>query len=313
MRSPVLPGYYADPNIAVYGGLYYIYATTDGFASWGGNVFYVWKSRDLVTWTRSSQPILILAGTNGTVPWADGNAWAPTITHRNERYYFYFSGDNPTYQRKTIGAAVSVSPEGPFNAEPGAMILNNEDLTTNQAIDPVAFRDPVSGKYYLFWGNGSPLMVELSDDMVSINKSTLRAVEGLTDFREGTFINYRKGLYHITYSIDDTGSENYRVGYATSRKIEGPYTYQGIILQKDPSQGILATGHNSIIKIPGTDKWYIAYHRFHIPGGNGTHRETTIDRVEFDPVTGLMRPVIPTLSSVDAETVPAWPERVQHY
>ena len=29
-------------------------------------------------------------------------------------------------------------------------------------------------------------------------------------------MNYRDGLYHMTYSIDDTGSENYRVGYATA-------------------------------------------------------------------------------------------------
>ncbi len=42
--SPALPGYYADPNIAVFGETYYIYATTDGVPGWGGNEFYVWKS-----------------------------------------------------------------------------------------------------------------------------------------------------------------------------------------------------------------------------------------------------------------------------
>lgn len=33
-----LPGYYADPNIAVYGSNYYLYPTTDGFPGWGGQV-----------------------------------------------------------------------------------------------------------------------------------------------------------------------------------------------------------------------------------------------------------------------------------
>jgi len=33
-------------------------------------------------------------------------------------------------------------------------------------------------------------------------------------------------------------------------------------LAKDPAQGILATGHSSIIQVPVTDDWYIAYHRF---------------------------------------------------
>lgn len=183
------------------------------------------------------------------------------------------------------------------------MILNNEAITTNQAIDPAAFKDPTTGKYYLFWGNGNPLFAELGDDMVSINQNTIQSISGLTDFREGIFIVYRKGLYHITYSIDDTGSENYRVGYATSTNVAGPWTYQGVVLQKDPSQGILATGHDSIVNVPGTDDWYIAYHRFAIPGGDGTHRETTIDRVHFDGKTGLMQTIIPTLSSVGPETI----------
>ena len=43
-RNPSLTGYYADPNIAVFGDTYYIYATTDGTPGWGGNEFYVWKS-----------------------------------------------------------------------------------------------------------------------------------------------------------------------------------------------------------------------------------------------------------------------------
>ncbi|KAK5625469.1 hypothetical protein RRF57_001185 [Xylaria bambusicola] len=43
-NSPALIGYNADPNIAVFGDTYYIYPTTDGFPSWGGQTFYWWKS-----------------------------------------------------------------------------------------------------------------------------------------------------------------------------------------------------------------------------------------------------------------------------
>jgi hypothetical protein len=302
--SPVLPGLYADPNIAIFDGNYYIYATTDGFPGWGGNVFYVWKSSDLVTWTRAETPFLTLNGTDdGNVPWATGNAWAPTITERDGKYYFYHSGENPTYNHKTIGVAVADSPEGPFTAQPTAMITNTESVKTNQAIDPAAFKDPVTGKYYLFWGNGVPLYAELADDMVSLKSGSTRVISGLTDLREGLFVNYREGLYHLTYSIDDTGSENYRVGYATATSIDGPWTYHGLVLEKRPELGILATGHNSIVNVPGTDDWYMAYHRFMIPDGDGTHRETTIDRVYFDKETGLMKPVVPTLESVPAQTI----------
>jgi beta-xylosidase len=308
VNTPVLPGLYADPNIAVFGDTYYIYATTDGYAGWGGKDFYVWKSKNLVDWTRSEQPFLTLDGENGNVPWASGNAWAPTIIERDGKYYFYFSGHNPTYNRKTIGVAVADSPEGPFVAQPAAMILNNEAVTSGQAIDPAAFHDPVSGKYYLAWGNGSPVIAELNDDMVSIKAGTYQRINGLTDFREGVFLNYRDGLYHLTYSIDDTGSENYRIGYATSTSIDGPWTYRGVILQKDLSLGIKATGHSSIINVPGTDDWYIAYHRFAIDGtGDGQHRETTIDKLTIGE-DGLFQTVQPTLTGVAPQTISLTPD-----
>ncbi|KAF1830191.1 Arabinanase/levansucrase/invertase [Decorospora gaudefroyi] len=302
-KSPVLPGYYADPNIAIFGRNYYIYATTDGVPGWGGNKFYVWKSPDLVSWTRSTKPILTLDGTNGNVPWATGSAWAPTIIERGGKYYFYFSGQNPTYNRKTIGVAVASSPEGPFAAQPTAFLLNDERPTTGQAIDAATFKDPTSGKYYLFWGNGTPaLYAELADDMLSLRSGTTRAIAGLTDFREGLFVNYRRGLFHLTYSIDDTRSENYRVGYATSASVDGPWTFRGVILKKDVSKGILGSGHSSIMNVPGTDDWYICYHRFAIPGGNGTMREVTIDRVYFDD-KGFIKPVVPTLTSVAPQSI----------
>ncbi|GAA1059997.1 family 43 glycosylhydrolase [Agromyces bracchium] len=302
MASPVLPGLYADPNIAVFGDTYYLYATSDGYAGWGGKDFYVWTSKDLVDWERSAEPILTLDGANGDVPWATGNAWAPTIIERDGKYYFYFSGHNAELNRKTIGVAVADDPAGPFVAQPTAMITNGEAVKSGQAIDPAAFRDPVTGKHYLFWGNGSPVYAELNDDMVSIKPETIRTMTGLTSYREGSFVNYRDGLYHLTYSIDDTGSENYRVGYATATSVDGPWTYRGVILQKDLSLGIKGTGHNSVLNIPGTDDWVIAYHRFGMPGGDGTHRETTIDRLEFG-ADGLMQVVTPTLESVAPQAV----------
>ncbi|WP_051197096.1 family 43 glycosylhydrolase [Jonesia quinghaiensis] len=305
VRTPVLPGLYADPNIAVFGDTYYIYATSDGFPGWGGKEFYVWSSKDLVTWKRSESPILTLDGDAGDVPWAAGNAWAPTIGEKDGKYYFYFSGHNTALNRKTIGVAVADSPTGPFVATDEPIILNNEAITSGQAIDPATFHDPVTGKDFLLWGNGSPVMAELNADMTSIKADTLTRMTGLTDFREGLFVNYRKGMYHLTYSIDDTGSPNYRVGYATATTITGPWTYRGVVLEKDPTLGILGTGHNSVLNVPGTDDWYMAYHRFAIPDGDGTHRETTIDRVTFDATTGLMNPVTPTLGGVTAQKVPS--------
>lgn len=303
-HSPVLPGLWADPNIAVFGQEYYLLPTQDGFPSWSGQQFFVWKSSDLVHWTRGDDAILTLNGTSGNVPWSDGSAWAPTIAEKDGRYYFYFSGNNPALGWKTIGAAVADRPEGPYAAQATAMINNTEAVTANQAIDPYAFHDPVGGRDYLFWGNGRALVAELGADMVSIDASTLAEVSGApADFNEASAVAYRGGLYHFTYAINDTRSEYYATGYATATEPTGPYTSRYPILQLNETLGILGTGGSTLLNVPGTDDWYIAYHRFRIPGGNGTERETTIDRVYFDAETGLIEKVVPTLESVGPEVV----------
>ena len=142
-------------------------------------------------------------------------------------------------------------------------------------------------------------MAELADDMTSLKPGTIQAMTGLTDYREGSFINYRQGI--VPPDLRDRRHRFAELpgGLRDVRPAsDGPWTYRGVILQKDESQGILGTGHSSIVQVPGRDEWYIAYHRFAIPGGNGTHRETTIDRLTFGD-DGLIEQVVPTLTSVD--------------
>ena len=159
--------------------------------------------------------------------------------HREKdgKYYFYFSGHNTTLDRKTIGVAVADNPEGPFVAQPTAMILNNEAVTSGQAIDPAAFIDPETGKYYLFWGNGKPVYAELVRRHGVDQGGDHKAISGLNDFREGSFVDYRDGLYHMTYSIDDTGSENY-----ASATPQRPDRRSVDLPRGDPAEGRLA-GH----------------------------------------------------------------------
>lgn len=47
------------------------------------------------------------------------------------------------------------------------------------------------------------------------------------------------------------------------------------------------TAHNSVVRKPGTDEWYIVYHRINKnyldkDKGPGVHREVCIDRMEFN-------------------------------
>ncbi|MGJ7879943.1 family 43 glycosylhydrolase [Streptomyces rochei] len=288
-RSPVLPGLYADPDVRYMDGRYWIYPTTDGFPGWSGTRFKAFSSRDLVHWTDHG----VILDLGPDVAWADGNAWAPAIAERDGKYYFYFCAE------QQIGVAVADSPAGPFKDALGGPLVGKGRFS-GQMIDPSVFTDD-DGRSYLYWGNGHGYVVPLNDDMVSFDASR---VEDITpeNFREGSFVVKRDGTYYFMWSEDDTRSEDYHVAYATGPTPLGPWTKRGTILSKRPEYGILGTGHHSVVNAPGTDDWYVVYHRFALngpggPGGDGTHRETTIDRLRF-AADGTIEPVVPTLGSV---------------
>ena len=298
-NNPVLPGLYADPDIDVFGNTYYIYPTTDGFTGWSGTQFHCFYSTDMMKWT--DHGVILDAGAGKDVPWAVGSAWAPTIEQKNGKYYFYFCAKRSD-GKSCIGVAVANSPIGPFVAQPTPLITpeiaSTEGITMGQTIDPSVFTDD-DGKSYLCFGNGNPAVVELNSDMISYKAGTMKNIQNATDFREAITVIKRNGVYHFTWSCDDTGSENYHVDYGTSNSIYGPITYQYTILSKDTGNGILGTGHHSIVKVPGKDEYYIAYHRFgtplsDYPSGKGYNRETCIDKLEFG-ADGLMKKVTPTL------------------
>ena len=305
-NNPVLPGFHADPEI-VYSHQtkkYYIYSTTDGQPGWGGWYFTAYSSDDLKHWTYEG---VILDLKSEQVPWANGNAWAPCIEEKlvkgKYKYYFYYSGNPKNGQGKQIGVAVADSPTGPF-VDLGHPIITESPVGGGQQIDVDVFTDPVSGKTYLYWGNGYMAGAELNKDMVSIKKKTLTVMtpEGGTlqdyAYREAPYVFYRNGLYYFMWSVDDTGSPNYHVAYGTSKSPLGPIEVaaQPVVLKRNPEQQIYGTAHNSVLQIPGTDEWMIVYHRinkWYLKDAPGVHREVCIDRLQFND-DGTIQPVVPT-------------------
>lgn len=305
-NNPVLPGFHADPEI-VYSHQtkkYYIYSTTDGQPGWGGWYFTAYSSDDLKHWTYEG---VILDLKSEQVPWANGNAWAPCIEEKlvkgKYKYYFYYSGNPKNGQGKQIGVAVADSPTGPF-VDLGHPIITESPVGGGQQIDVDVFTVPVSGKTYLYWGNGYMAGAELNKDMVSIKKKTLTVMtpEGGTlqdyAYREAPYVFYRNGLYYFMWSVDDTGSPNYHVAYGTSKSPLGPIEVaaQPVVLKQNPEQQIYGTAHNSVLQIPGTDEWMIVYHRinkWYLKDAPGVHREVCIDRLQFND-DGTIQPVVPT-------------------
>lgn len=294
LENPVLPEFHADPEImcSENTGEYYIYSTTDGFPSWGGTYFTCYSSPNLRDWTYRG--VNLDVSTN-QVPWADGNAWAPAIIEKKEadgkyKYYFYFSANPVAGGGKKIGVAAADSPTGPFKALDQPIIAESP-VGSGQQIDVDVFRDPVSGKYYLYWGNGYMAGAELNDDMVSIKPQTVTVMtpEGGTlqdyQYREAPYVFYRNGKYYFMWSVDDTGSANYHLAYGTAASPLGPFEVAAspvVLSQKDDKIG---TAHNSVLQIPGTDSWIVVYHRINPAYRDdrpGIHREVCIDRMQFN-------------------------------
>lgn len=297
-HNPVLTGFHADPEVlySEQKKRYYIYSTTDGLEGWGGWYFTVFSSADLKKWSNQG---IMLDTYSEQVPWAAGNAWAPSIIEKKEgdayRYYFYYSAQPVGGGGKQIGVAVADRPEGPFK-DLGHPIITSSPTGKGQQIDVDVFQDPVTGKCYLYWGNGYMAGAELNDDMTSIKEETVTVLTPkggtLEDYayREGTHVFYRNGIYYFTWSVDDTGSPNYHVAYGTAKTPLGPIQVarQPIVLAQDSAREIYGTAHHSVVCKPGTDEWYIVYHRIHKDyleksKGPGVHREVCIDRLEFNP------------------------------
>lgn len=303
-NNPVLDGYYADPDIlfSQKTGKYYLYPTSDGFPGWSSTHFEAFSSGDLVNWKNEG----VILDLKKQVPWGNRNAWAPCIIEKkiagNYRYFYYFTA------AQKIGVAVSDNPTGPFK-DSGHPLVSAfpPGVERGQQIDPAVFADPQSGISYLYWGNGYLAGAELNDDMLSIKEGTVRVLTPDKTFREGTHVFFRRGLYYFLWSENDTRSENYRVRYATARSPLGPLEIprDNLVIAKDPTKGIYATGHNSTLQIPGKDEWVLVYHRFTYPEGIGMgeaagfRREVCIDKMEFGP-SGEILPVQPTHEGISS-------------
>lgn len=306
--NPILPGFHADPEILYSNktGKYYIYSTTDGKPGWGGYNYYVYSSADLKEWKNEG---VALDAKSDQIAWANGNLWAPAAIEVKQKngsykYYLYFSARPNDNGRKQMGVAVSDSPTGPFVDLGQPLLAKNHPGCNGQLIDVDVFMDPVSKKPYLYWGNGFMAGAELEPNMTKIKDETVTVMTpkggSLRDYayREAPYVFYRNGLYYFMWSVDDTGAANYHVAYGTSKSPLGPIEVakDPIVLIQDPQHEIYGTAHNSVIQKPGTDEWYIVYHRInkdYIHFQPGVHREVCIDKLEFN-ADGTIKRVVPT-------------------
>lgn len=255
-KITLFPG--ADPHLASVGKNYYLYPTGTRSKS-GYWYFYAYSSPDMKKWERSV-PILNFK----QIPWiySDGNPnhypWAPSLLEKDGKFYFYYSVGDQSKTPSRVGVGVADSPLGPFKDSGAPLVTGGNGF---EAIDPMAFTDPKSGKTYLYVGgsNGAKLKVWLlSDDLTHTVRE--EKVEQPPKFTEGAFMHYANDRYYLSYSHGGWRSPSYSVHYATSDSPLGPWTYHGPILVSDDTRK--GPGHHSFMQDPKTGRWMIAYHRW---------------------------------------------------
>jgi beta-xylosidase len=280
LGNPIVQGWYADPEAAVFGKTYWIYPTYSD--KYNKQVFMDgFSSPDMVHWTKYEH---VLDTSN--VKWVKRALWAPAITRKGNKYYLFFGANDIQNDNQVggIGVAVADKPEGPFKDYLGKPLLG-KIVNGAQPIDQFVFKD-TDGQYYMIYGGwGHCNITKLKNDFtgfVPFGDGAIFKEITPEGYVEGPVMFKRKGKYYFMWSEGGWTGPDYRVAYAIGDTPFGPFKRIDTILKQNPA---IATGagHHSVINVPGTDEWYIVYHRRPLGETDGNHRVVCIDKMFFAP------------------------------
>lgn len=174
--NPIVPGWYADPEIRIFNGQYWIYPTySDDFGTPDRSKSFtaeqehmraqsklIWapylkqtflnafSSPDLVHWTKHEHVLDV-----ENVSWAAYAVWAPSAIEQNGKYYLFFGANDikSNEQLGGIGVAVSDRPDGPFKDALGKPLIG-QIHNGAQPIDQMVFKDD-DGQIYMITAAGN--------------------------------------------------------------------------------------------------------------------------------------------------------------
>ncbi|KAJ9144131.1 Arabinoxylan arabinofuranohydrolase [Pleurostoma richardsiae] len=274
--NPIVDGWYADPDTAIYDGLYWVYPTSS-YPYDEQTYLDAFSSSDLVNWTKHPNVL-----TTANFTWATRAVWAPAPVSRNGKYYLYFAANGIQSDSELGGFGVGVAdrPEGRYIDAIGAPLIGAYHNGA-QPIDQDVFVDDGRQAYIYYGGHSHANVALLNEDMISLG-----TLPDGTQFREITPTNYVEGpqmfklngTYYMMWSEGGWTGPDYAVSYAMSDLPLGPFDRVAKILQQD-SAVATGSGHNGVMNVPGTDIWYIVYHRRPLSETDGNHRVVCYDRM----------------------------------
>ncbi len=270
-QNPLMVGdrsfYGADPS-ALYtsDGRLFMFPTTDNLV-WDNQVGWsVYSSEDGVHWKDHG-----LIFDNEMSGWGVNNAWAPDITEKNGKFYFYYYFRN-SGPDGGVGVAIADKPEGPYREALGHRLLKGHD--------PAIFNDD-DGQSYLFIQDKAYI---LGDDMISIKEGPINlGLEYRPEKFEAAYVIKHKDTYYFTIAR----AWNNLI-YYTAKNVLGPYTFVGEFME--PYGG---NNHHSIVNIKG--QWVIFHHEWvkDKPGHEGHQRRIRAEYLHFNE-DGTIKMVKPT-------------------
>lgn len=276
----------ADPAAFVEGDTLWLFTGHDMAEKQSRYVMKDWcvfSTTDLKNWVEYPTPLRLT-----DIKWdKSGGAYAAQTIKRNGKYYWYISTNG-----SGIGVAVSDRPQGPYKDVLGKPLLTNADCFASThgwtCIDPSVFIDD-DEQAWIFWGNGVCYYAKLKDNMIEIDGKVNKIdFQGLK-FTEAPWIHKRKEKYYLSYA---TGFPE-KIAYAMANKIDGPYTYKGIL---NEIAGNSNTNHQAIVELRG--KWYFIYHNGGIQDGGTSHsRSVCIDELKYNQ-DGTIKRILMTSEGV---------------
>lgn len=286
--NPVYNGYFADPFVWKYKGVYYAIGTgpaeAEGQVDEIGKrlVFPLLRSDDFVNWQFAGNALL------RPDPALGDNFWAPEVAYCDGTFYLYYSVGHED-KRHQLRVATSSEPLGPYQ-DVGEPLIDPESCAF--AIDPHAFCDD-DGQWYLFYARdfldtengvraGTALMVARMESMTKLageGNVVLRARSdwqrfladrpmygGIYDWHtlEGACVRKYEGRYYCFYSGGRWENDTYGVDYGIADRVMGSYSDAGNeagprVLRSVPGY-VLGPGHNSIVLGLDDRTEYIVYH-----------------------------------------------------
>ncbi len=297
--NPIIKGWYADPEAAIFNKTYWVYPTYSDV--YNKQVFFdAFSSNDLVHWTKHKN-ILDTAA----IKWAKRAMWAPAIIEKDKKYFFFFGANDIQSNNEYggIGVAVADKPEGPFKDYLGKPLID-KFYNGAQPIDQFVFHD-TDGAYYIIYGGWQHCNIaKLKNDFTGIipmNDDNMFKEITPQHYVEGPFMFVRNKKYYFMWSEGGWTGPDYSVAYAVADSPFGPFERVGKILQQDSS---IATGagHHSVMHDIAKDLWYIVYHRRPLGETAANNRVTCIEQLFFD-TKGFILPVKLSFEGVPEQTL----------